>query len=106
MEVEGLGRDQAYDIVRREFYSLRQHDEIEKRVALEEAKHVGAYFGKSRLEVGSLLEDHEYENWKVWAGKQTEKREARNQVDDGAEEPPSETTLDTTTEESFAKLKR
>lgn len=77
-----MSRNKAYDVVRREFYRLRQEEEIEKRLALEEAKYVGAYFGKSRLDVGMLLEDHEYENWKVWAGKQTEKREQNNMVED------------------------
>lgn len=77
-----MGRNKAYDTVRREFYRLRQEEEIEKRLALEEAKHVGAYFGKSRLDVGLLLEDHEYENWKVWAGKQAEKREQSNQLEE------------------------
>lgn len=77
MQNENMGRQKAYDVTRREFYRLRQEEEIEKRVALEEARYVGAYFGKSRLEVGMLLEDSEYENWKVWAGKQAEKRETR-----------------------------
>lgn len=82
MQSEGMGRQKAYDAVRREFYRLRQEEEIEKRVALEEAKHVGAYFGKSRLDVGLQLEDREYENWKVWAGKQAEKRESREVEDE------------------------
>lgn len=77
METQQLGKRKAYDQARQEFYRLRQAEEIEKRVALEEAKHVGAYFGKSRLDVGMQLENYEYENWKVWAGKQTESREAR-----------------------------
>ncbi|KAH7270792.1 mitochondrial ribosomal protein S25-domain-containing protein, partial [Fusarium redolens] len=76
MENEKLGKRKAYDITRREFYRLRQEEEIEKRVALEEAKHVGAYFGKSRIDVSHTLEDREFENWKVWAGKETERQEA------------------------------
>ncbi|KAF4119517.1 small subunit ribosomal protein S23 [Geosmithia morbida] len=89
MENENMSRQQAYDVTRREFYRLRQEEEVEKRIAKEEAQHVGAYFGKSRLEVGMLLEDSEYENWKVWAGKEAQKREmtlaAQN---DEAEEAP------------------
>lgn len=77
MQNEKLGRREAYDLVRREFYRLRQAEQIESRVALEEARYVGAYFGKTKLEVGMILEDKEYENWKIWAGKQTEKLEAR-----------------------------
>ncbi|KAF9778800.1 hypothetical protein IL306_003177 [Fusarium sp. DS 682] len=76
IENEGLEEKKAYDITRREFYRLRQEEEIEKRVALEEAKHVGAYFGKTRIDVSHGLEDREFENWKLWAGKETERQEA------------------------------
>lgn len=85
-----MGRKVAYDQVRREFYRLRQEEEIEKRVAVEEAKYVGAYFGKSRLDVSMLLENHEYENWKVWAGKQAEKREALGSSENEAEDVDGE----------------
>lgn len=67
---------EAYDIARREFYRLRQEEEIENRVAVEEAKHVGAYFGLTRIDVSHILEDQQYETWKVWAGKETERLEA------------------------------
>jgi small subunit ribosomal protein S23 len=68
---------QAYDVSRREFYRLRQQEEVEKRVVLEEARYVGAYFGKNRLEIGMHLEDREFEKWKVWAAKEVADREAR-----------------------------
>jgi small subunit ribosomal protein S23 len=76
MENQNMDRDAAYDITRREFYRLRQEEEVERRIAVEEARHVGAYFGLNRLEVGMLLEDREYETWKFWAGKEAAKREA------------------------------
>ncbi|KAF4984524.1 hypothetical protein FZEAL_300 [Fusarium zealandicum] len=78
MEQEKVGRRKAYDVTRREFYRLRQEEEIEKRMALEEAKHVGAYFGKTRTDVAHDLEDREFEAWKIWAGKETERQESRN----------------------------
>lgn len=62
----------AYDQVRHEFYRLRQQEQIERRIAEEEAKYVGAYFGSTRQEIGMQLEDAEFENWKVWAGQQNE----------------------------------
>jgi small subunit ribosomal protein S23 len=71
-----MSKNQAYDHARREFYRLRQEEEIEKRVAVEEARYVGAYFGKTRLDVGMYLEDREFENWKIWAGKEAARREA------------------------------
>jgi len=67
--VPGMMEDKAYDIVRREFYALRQEEDVERRVAKEEAMKVGAYFGKSYLQVGMELEDKEFERWKNWAGK-------------------------------------
>lgn len=77
MENENVSERKAYDVTRREFYRLRQEEEIEKRVAVEEARHVGAYFGKTRIDVSHGLEDREFENWKLWAGKETERTEAR-----------------------------
>lgn len=76
-----MNRDQAYDAARREFYRLRQHEDIERRIAVEEAQYVGAYFGKKRLDVGMMLEDREFENWKVWAGKETASWEAKQGAD-------------------------
>ncbi|KAM0330957.1 hypothetical protein ACHAQA_003914 [Verticillium albo-atrum] len=67
MHNTGLPRDQAYDSARKEFYALRQEEEVEKRVAREEARYVGAYFGKNKLEISQDLEDKEYEAWKQWA---------------------------------------
>ncbi|KLU89485.1 37S ribosomal protein S25 [Magnaporthiopsis poae ATCC 64411] len=71
-----LSKNEAYDKARREFYALRQEEEIERRIAREEAMMMGAYFGKSRLQVGSELEDHEFERWKAWAAKRHTEREA------------------------------
>ncbi|KAI1750175.1 mitochondrial ribosomal protein S25 [Xylaria castorea] len=68
--VEGITEEKAYDIVRREFYALRQEEDVERRIAKEEALKVGAYFGMSSMQVGMKLEDQEYDNWKKWASKQ------------------------------------
>ncbi|KAI3553787.1 37S ribosomal protein Rsm25 [Colletotrichum paranaense] len=67
MHNKNYPRAKAYDIARKEFYALRQEEEIEKRVAREEARHVGAYFGKNRLQIAQDLEDKEFEVWKGWA---------------------------------------
>lgn len=71
-----LTKEQAYDIARREFYRLRREEDIERRVAREEARMVGAYFGKSALQVGMELEDEQYEIWKKWAASEIAKIEA------------------------------
>jgi len=72
MNFAGMTSSQAYDIARKEFYALRHEEEVERRVAKEEALWVGAYFGKSALEVGVELEDKTYEAWKAWATKEIE----------------------------------
>jgi small subunit ribosomal protein S23 len=98
---------QAYDVARKEFYALRQEEEVERRVAKEEALAVGAYFGKSALEVGMELEDKTYEAWKEWATKEVEAIERQRDAaytgvgtaneDDGstavAADPEEETVL-------------
>ncbi|ROT35218.1 mitochondrial ribosomal protein [Sodiomyces alkalinus F11] len=70
MHNEGMSKDRAYDVARREFYALRQEEEIEKRVAREEARYVGAYFGKNRLDISQVLEGKEFETWKKWAAQE------------------------------------
>jgi small subunit ribosomal protein S23 len=67
-----MSKAQAYDVARKEFYALRHEEEVERRIAREEALWTGAYFGKSALEVGMELEDKIYESWKAWATKEAE----------------------------------
>ena len=67
----------AYDQARKEFYKLRLHEDVRRRVAKEEALATGAYFHKSALEVGMELEDKQYEEWKEWAIKQVKEAEQR-----------------------------
>lgn len=101
MENEKMSKRKAYDCARHEFYRLRQQEEIERRIAVEEARHVGAYFGKSRLDVGMQLEDQEFENWKTWAGKQTIQREARMNAEvDSFGQEEAEEVAEPSTEET------
>ena len=72
MHNRDLSNSEAYDIARKEFYALRHEEEVERRVAKEEALWTGAYFGKGPLEVGMELEDQTYEQWKAWATKEVE----------------------------------
>ncbi|CAK7198006.1 mitochondrial ribosomal small subunit component [Sporothrix eucalyptigena] len=76
MHTTDLTKEQAYDKARREFYTLRHQEEVERRVAQEEARMVGAYFGKSALQIGMEREDQSYHWWLRWAGIQTRKFEA------------------------------
>jgi small subunit ribosomal protein S23 len=76
MEAKGWSKSRAYDAARKEFYQLRQQEEIERRIAVEEARMYGAYFGKTNLQVGMELEDAMYETWKKWAAGEIAKLEA------------------------------
>lgn len=69
---QGATKEQAYDIARKEFYELRTEQEISRRVAQEEARAVGAYFGKGPIEFGMELEDRAFDDWKDWAVKEIE----------------------------------
>jgi len=77
MNHENMTKAQAYDKARKEFYALRQEEDVGRRVALEEARYVGAYFGKTNLQVGMQLEDQVYEEWKGWAQEEMVRAELR-----------------------------
>lgn len=63
----GLAEQSAYDIARKEFYRFRHHQEIETRVAREEALATGGFFGPGPVEIGMKLEDKAYDDWHAWA---------------------------------------
>lgn len=67
----------AYDQARKEFYEVRLQQDIERRVAKEEAMATGAYFGKSTLQIGMELEDKIFEEWKAWASAEVIQQEQR-----------------------------
>ncbi|RDA94684.1 hypothetical protein CP533_2456 [Ophiocordyceps camponoti-saundersi (nom. inval.)] len=92
MKNEEMSENEAYDKARYEFYDLRMAEEIEHRIAIEEARYVGAYFGKSRLEIGMMLEDEEYERWKKWAEEENALAAAlnTNALDDVLVKPDSD----------------
>jgi len=66
----GLTEAAAYDKARKELYKTRHSREVESRIAKEEARHYGAFYGKGPLEVGMDLEDVQYANWVEWAKKE------------------------------------
>jgi small subunit ribosomal protein S23 len=78
MNVEGLHKELAYDVARKEFYQYRHLEEVERRIAKEEALSTGAYFGKGPNEISLQLEDQIWEHWKTWAFEQVEKEKQRN----------------------------
>jgi small subunit ribosomal protein S23 len=94
-----MSNAQAYDVARREFYALRHEEEVERRIAREEASWTGAYFGKSAIDVGMELEDKTYESWKAWATREAEaidlqRNAAYTGLGTGSEEKELETEVD------------
>ncbi|KAB8239805.1 mitochondrial ribosomal small subunit component [Aspergillus alliaceus] len=87
--VPDMTKSAAYDIARREFYRLRLQEDIERRVAAEEAEATGATFGPTRLEIGMNLENQEYDRWKVWAKSEAQIQEQRAAAFTGAPEIPT-----------------
>lgn len=74
-----MTKEQAYDMARKEFYLVRQREEIQRRIATEEARFVGAYFNKSRLQISMEVEDRTYDRWRSWAEIQSAKVQAERE---------------------------
>lgn len=96
---QDISFERAYDQARKEFYALRLQEDVERRVAKEEALATGAFFGKSALEIGMELEDKEYERWRSKAEKQmVERRQKRfatyNNGDDATTSDPLTAAVD------------
>ncbi|KAF2004886.1 37S ribosomal protein Rsm25 [Amniculicola lignicola CBS 123094] len=87
MKNKSYSKLRAYDQARSEFYHHRHLEDVRRRVAKEEALHVGAYFGKGPLEVGMELEDKAWESWKRWAERQIDEEQSmRAQMFSGPQE--------------------
>jgi small subunit ribosomal protein S23 len=67
MEVEGRNSKDAYDLARKEFYRLRMKQDIERRIAREEAIAVGANFGLSYMEISLENEGKIIDQWRTEA---------------------------------------
>ncbi|KAK5656274.1 hypothetical protein OQA88_5037 [Cercophora sp. LCS_1] len=93
MENQGLTKEKAYDIARKEFYALRHREDIERRIAVEEASVVGGYFGKTYIQVGMQLEDMQYERWKSWATDEISRIQALDADTTGAAPVEEETPM-------------
>ncbi|RAH74306.1 mitochondrial 37S ribosomal protein mS23 [Aspergillus aculeatinus CBS 121060] len=91
--VFGMTKSAAYDIARREFYQLRLREDIERRVAAEEAEATGAVFGPTQLEVGMKLENQEFERWKVWARDEAQILDAKHASMAGPVVPDNEDSV-------------
>lgn len=90
--VPDMTKPAAYDIARREFYHLRLQEDIERRVAQEEARATGAIFGPTMNEIGMELENKEYERWKEWSEKEAQIQNQKAAAFVGNSAPAEEST--------------
>lgn len=70
--------DQAYDKARKEFYDVRRQEDIQRRIAAEEAENAGAYFGPSILQWSMQIENQQYDDWEEWSRKTVVEQMQRN----------------------------
>ncbi|KAK9364571.1 mitochondrial ribosomal protein S25 [Lipomyces kononenkoae] len=77
MRNKQLSQDAAYDIARKEFYSLRVKETIERQTAEEEARMFGAVFSKSYNERGIENEAKALDMWKIRAQSVTKRMQSR-----------------------------
>ena len=58
---------ETYNIARKEFYSLRLQQDIERRIAVEEARHVGSSFDKAYIDIMFEREQKVLQEWRTKA---------------------------------------
>lgn len=85
--------EQAYDIARREFYTLRRQEAIRRRIAKEEALHMGADTEKSILQWSMQIENKHYDDWEEWSRSQVVELIHKNAAFSGEALPSPEQTL-------------
>lgn len=76
--VPDITEPEAYDIARREFYILRRQEATRKRIAKEEAMHMGAQPEMSILQWSMKIENKHYDDWEEWSKKQVVEQMQRN----------------------------
>ena len=69
---------EAYDKARKEFYDVRRQEDIQRRIAAEEAEATGAYFGPSILQWSMQIENKQYDDWEEWSRKTVMEQMQRN----------------------------
>ena len=85
---------QAYDIARKEFYSLRRREERRDRIAAEEARHMGAQFGKTQNQIAMGIENAMYNDWEKWSRSVVFEQTARLAAYDGNDRAGEEDALE------------
>ncbi|OLL22576.1 37S ribosomal protein S25, mitochondrial [Neolecta irregularis DAH-3] len=69
-QTDPLSEQQAYEYACQEFYAVRAHEEIESRIAEDEARAYGTSF-TSYIEIGMKLQTEAIERWRERASRET-----------------------------------
>lgn len=88
--VPDITMDEAYDVARKEFYTLRRQEAIRRKVAREEALHMGAQPEKSILQWSMQIENKHYDDWEVWSREQVMELTQKNAAFSGEVAPRAE----------------
>jgi small subunit ribosomal protein S23 len=83
----------AYDIARKEFYDLRRQEDVQRRVAAEEARATGTVFGKDVLQWSMEVEDRQYDDWERWSRAQVIENLQKTAAFEGGTMPAEEEQL-------------
>lgn len=97
---------QAYDIARKEFYTLRRREERRDRIAAEEARHMGAKFGKSANQISMGIENAAYNEWEKWSRQMVVEQTSRAAAFEGSVVPEEEDVLRENAEDDAASQKQ
>ncbi len=89
---------QAYDKARKEFYDIRRQEDIQRRVAAEEAEAMGANFGPTILQWSMQIENKQYDDWEEWSKKVVIENMQRNAAFAGETTNVEEEMLDAETD--------
>ena len=97
--IPNLRVSEAYDIARKKFYDIRRKEDIQRRIAAEEAEATGAYFGPSALQLSMQIENKQYDDWEEWSKKTVIEQMQRNAAFAGDTTNVEDDLLEETVEE-------
>lgn len=96
--------ESAYDIARREFYQLRRREAVQKRIAKEEAEHMGAEPEEGVLQWGMRVENKWYNDWQDWSEAQVSEQMQRSAAFADSAAPVDDTLLGGTSPDEPLRL--
>lgn len=102
--VPDMSVESAYDVARREFYHLRRREAVQRRVAKEEAEHMGAEPEEGVLQWGMRVENKWYNDWQEWSEGQVMEQMQRSAAFSDSVAPVDDTLIGGTTPDEPLQL--